>query len=142
MKIQITTQVTKGKLTRNRNQLTEAIKSFEGKTITITIDKAKKKRSNPQNSFYYGVVIPIMRDALKEAGHIMTNDDVHQLLKLKFLKETILTDENTGECIERIKSTTELSTTGFMEYILEIQQWCSEFFGIVIPDPNEQLKIE
>lgn len=142
MKITITTQVTNGNLTRNRNQLTEAIKSFEGKTITITLDKLKKKRSNPQNAYYFGVIIPILKDALKEAGHTMTNDDVHELLKLKFLKETVLTDENTGECIERIKSTTELSTTGFMEYILEIQQWCSEFFGIVIPDPNEQLKIE
>lgn len=142
MKITITSQVTNGKLTRNRNQLTEAIKSFEGKTITISIEKTKNKRSNPQNSYYFGIVIPILKDALKEAGYTMTNDNVHELLKLKFLKETILTDENTGECIERIKSTTELSTTGFMEYILQIQQWCSEFFAVVIPDPNEQLKIE
>lgn len=142
MKITITTQVTNGKLTRNRNQLTEAIKSFEGNTITITLDKAKKKRSNPQNSFLWGCCYPIVQSCLKETGNNFTIDNVHDLLKMKFLKESVLVNEETGECIERIKSTTELSTTDFCLYVSEIQKFTEEWFGVLIPDPSTELKLE
>lgn len=139
---EIISQVKDGKLTRNIPQLTEVIKSFEGKEITIKIEKRKKKRSNPQNAYYYGVVISIMRDALKDAGYIMTNESVHEMLKLRFLKETIMINEDTGECIERIKSTTELSTSGMMDYFTEITIFAAEYFQVQIPEPNEQLRIE
>lgn len=139
---EIISQVKDGKLTRNIPQLTEVIKSFEGKEITIKIEKRKKKRSNPQNAYYYGVVIPIMRDALKDAGYIMTNESVHDMLKLRFLKETILLNKDTGECIERIKSTTELSTSGMMDYFTEITVFAAEYFQVQIPEPNEQIRIE
>jgi len=142
MKIQITSQVTNGKLTRNRNQLTEAIKSFEGNTIAITIDKAKKKRSNPQNSFLWGCCYPIVQNCLKETGNNFTIDNVHDLLKMKFLKESVLVNEETGECIERIKSTTELSTTDFCLYVSEIQKFTEEWFGVLIPHPSTELKLE
>lgn len=66
---------------------------------------------------------------------------MHQILKIKFLK----VDEpvgNDGLFISRIKSTTELSTMDFMEYIQQVTIWAGEFFGITIPEPNEQLLIE
>lgn len=138
MKHTIRSKVENGTITRNRRQLNEIIQSCEGKEIVITVEKAKKKRTNPQNSFYHGAVIPIMKDALKEAGHVMTNESVHDLLKLRFLKETILINEDTGEYIERIKSTTELSTTQFAEFILNIQQFATEYFSVIIPDPNSE----
>lgn len=138
MKHTILSKVDNGKLIRNRKQLNDVVASLEGKEISITVEKAKKKRSNPQNAFYYGCVIPIMKQALKDAGHVMTNEAVHDLLKLRFLKETILVDEDSGACIERIKSTTELTTTTFAEYILQIQEFASSYFGVVIPDPNSE----
>lgn len=141
MKYEITTSVENGVLKRNRNLIQDAIKSFEGKTITITIEKAKKKRSNPQNSFYWGIVLPIMQKALKDTGHLMSNNDVHELLKLRFLKEAIMVNEETGEVIERVKSTTELTTSGFMDYLSEIQRFSNEYFGIVIPEPNDSITL-
>lgn len=138
---EIRSEVKNGKLTRNRNLIQEAIQSFEGKQIVIKIEKAKKKRSNPQNAYMWGIVIPIMQQALKEAGHLMTNDDVHELLKLRFLKETILINEQTGECVERIKSTTELSTSQMMDYFSEIKQFAAEYFGVDMPDPNTDIKL-
>lgn len=138
MKHTIRSKVENGKLIRNRKQLNDVVASFEGKEISITVEKAKKKRSNPQNAFYHGCVIPIMKDALKSTGYTMTNEAVHDLLKLRFLKETILINEDTGEYIDRIKSTTELSTTQFMEFIMEIQQFAVEYFSVTIPDPNSE----
>lgn len=138
---EIISQVKDGKLTRNIPQLTEVIKSFEGKEITIKIEKRKKKRSNPQNSYLWSCVYPIVQNCLKEAGNTFSVNDVHELLKCKFLKETILVNEETGECIERVKSTTELSTVEFMTYVMEIQKFSEEWFGVIIPEPDTQLTI-
>lgn len=142
MKLTIQTTITNGKVTRNLNLLRDAFASFEGKNVNVTIERVKKKRSNPQNSYYWSTIIPIMRNALKEAGHTLTNENTHELLKLRFLKETVLLNEETGECIERIKSTTELSTSGMMDYFAEITVFAAEYFGVQIPEPNEQLKIK
>jgi len=47
-----------------------------------------------------------------------------------------------GEFITRIKSTTELSTSEFMDFIADIQRWSAELFGVVIPDPGQQIHLE
>lgn len=142
MVYEIISSVQNGNLIRNRNLIKEAICAFENKEIVIRIEKKKRKRSNPQNRFYYGVVIPLMQQALKESGNLMTSNDVHELLKLRFLKETILVNEETGQIVERIKSTTELSTSQFMDYMAEINVFASEYFGVVIPEPNENITLK
>ena len=141
-KITITTNVNGGNLKRNRNLIIDAIKSFEGCDVLITLEKPKKKRSNPQNAFYYGVIIPIVQNCLRDAGYLMTNEATHDLIKLKFLKEVILTNEETGEIVERVKSTTELSTSQFMDFVAEIRAFTNEYFGTDIPEPNENLTLQ
>jgi hypothetical protein len=141
MKYEIITNVINGNLKRNRNFILNAVKTFEGQEVILTIQKAKKRRTTPQNSFYHGVVVPIMQQALKDSGYLMTNESVHDMLKLRFLKESILVNENTGEYIERIKSTTELTTTQFAEYILDIQKFAVEYFNVIIPDPNQEITL-
>lgn len=142
MKYEIRSNVENGILKRNRNLLIDAIKSFEGQQVIVTIEKAKKKRSNPQNSFYWGCVIPIIQSGLKEVGELMTLEQTHDLLKLRFLKETILVNEESGEYIERVKSTTELSTVEFMELIQNVQIFAVEYFGVEIPEPNENITLK
>ena len=63
---------------------------------------------------------------MRDAGHVMTNESTHDLIKLKFLKEIILANEDTGEVIERVKSTTELSTSQFMDFVAEIRQFTND----------------
>jgi hypothetical protein len=139
MNFEIRSEVKNGSLTRNRNLIKDAIETFEGKQIIIKIEKAKKKRSTQQNRFYYGVIIPIVQNCLKEAGHIMTSESTHDLIKLKFLKETLFVNEDTGEVIERIKSTTELSTSQFMDLIVQINDFTFEYFGVSLPEPGEEI---
>jgi hypothetical protein len=141
-KITIISNVNGGNLKRNRGLIKDAIKEYEGKDVLITFEKPKKKRSNPQNAFYYGVVIPIVQNCLRDAGYIMNNDATHDLIKLKFLKEVILTNEETGEVLERVKSTTELSTSQFMDFISEIRIFTIEYFGADIPEPNENITLK
>ena len=142
MNFEIISEVKNGSLTRNRNLIKDAIETFEGKQVVIKIEKAKKKRSTQQNRFYYGVIIPIVQNCLKEAGHVMTNESTHDLIKLKFLKETLFVNETTGEVIERIKSTTELSTSQFMDLLTEINNFTFEYFGVTLPNPNDDLTLK
>jgi hypothetical protein len=142
MNFEIISEVKNGSLTRNRNLIKDAIATFEGKQIVIKIEKAKKKRSTQQNRFYYGVIIPIVQNCLKEAGHIMTNESTHDLIKLKFLKEALFVNEETGEVIERIKSTTELSTSQFMDLLAEINNFTFEYFGVTLPSPTDDLTLK
>jgi hypothetical protein len=142
MNYEIRSEVKNGTLTRNTNLIKDAIQTFEGKQIVIKIEKAKKKRSTQQNRFYYGVIIPIVQNCLKEAGHIMTNESTHDLIKLKFLKEALFVNEETGEVIERIKSTTELSTSKFMDLLAEINNFTFEYFGVSLPSPNDDLTLK
>ena len=142
MNYEIISEVKNGSLTRNRNLIKDAIETFEGKQVVIKIEKFKKKRSTQQNRFYYGVIIPIVQNCLKEAGHIMTSESTHDLIKLKFLKETLFVNETTGEVIERIKSTTELSTSQFIDLLAEINNFTFEYFGVNLPSPNDDLTLK
>jgi len=141
-KIEINSSVKDGVLATNRNKISEAIKSFDGKNIVITIEKSKKKRSNNQNAFYHAVVIPIMKDAFKDAwGEYYSATEIHEALKAKYcFKEQI--NEATGEIIQIPISTTNFNTIEWEEYIDKIRAFAMEWFNVIIPMPNEQTLID
>jgi len=125
----------------NRGQFDSDINMFMDKEITLTIERKKKKRSIDQNSYYWGVVVKIVRDGLIDAGYRVGVEQTHELLKDKFA-DVELVNETTGEVIHTKQSTSVMTTTEFMGFIAAIQQWGAEYLNIQIPDPNEQLTIE
>jgi imidazole glycerol phosphate synthase subunit HisF len=141
-KIEINSKVENGQLVANRKAITDAIKSFEGQNIIISIEKRKKKRSNNQNAFYFGIVITIIQDAFKDAwGEYYSATEVHEALKAKYcFKEQV--NENTGEILQIPSSTTNLSTIEWEEYIEKIRAFAFEWFNVTIPMPNEQITID
>lgn len=143
MKIQILTNVQNGNLKRNRNLIIDAIASFEGRGLILTLEPIKKKRSNPQNSFYWGAVLPLIQAGLKDAtGEIRSCENIHYNILLRmFAPVRELYSQESGVCITEYLSSSEMTTTQFMEYIMEIQKWAAEFLNIQIPDPNEQVSI-
>lgn len=93
--------------------------------VELVVRKWKKRRSNEQNRYYWGVIIPILCESL---GYF--NEEMHEALKWKFLR-------NFGrEKLPTVKSTSSLSTVEFKNYIERIVQWSAEQ-NIVIPDPNQ-----
>ena len=141
-KIEINSSVKDGVLATNRKYISDVVKTFEGANIIITIEKRKKKRSNNQNAFYFGIVIPIMQDAFKDAwGENYSAIEVHEALKAKYCyKEQI--NESTGEILQIPSSTTNLSTIEWEEYIDKIRAFALEWFNTVLPYPNEQIEID
>ncbi len=103
--------------------------------------KSTKKRSNDQNAYYFGVVVPMVYEGLKAAGFdaVRHKEDAHEIMKSLFLK---VTEERNGVTIERVTSTTELTTIGFAEYLMHIFTWALDYLGITIPNPNEQLEFK
>jgi hypothetical protein len=142
-KISIISNVNNGTLKRNRNLIKSAIASFEGKDIEITIQRKRKVRSNPQNAYYWGVVLPLVQSGLIDAtGETRDLNSIHYQILLPLLsinREIVNTD--TGQVINEKITSSEMTTTEFSEYILSIQKWSSEFLGINIPYPNEELTL-
>ena len=139
MKIQIRTSVTNGKLTRNRNLILEAINSYEGKELLITFEKPKKQRSNNQNAYYFGVILSILQNCIKESwGEVWSKEKAHDFCKLQFnFIERV--NESTGEVVKVPKSTTENTTTAQEEYHAEIRNFIKEWFNVDVPLPNEEI---
>lgn len=125
----------------NKQVLENILRKLTSGRYLVKIKKHNKRTLN-QNAYYHGIVVPLVKDGLIDIGYneIKTNEDAHEVIKYLFLKKTI-PNEHTGEAIELLGSTKELSTTEFILFIQEIQQWAAEFLNIQIPDPNEQLQV-
>jgi hypothetical protein len=94
--------------------------------VEVVIRKYKSKRSNEQNSYYWGVVLDILS---KHTGY--ESDEMHEILKFKFLRKRINND------VEYVQSTTKLNTAEMEEYLEKVRRWAATELSCNIPLPNE-----
>lgn len=119
-----------------RNKLRKELKgSFANKSIEILIHKKKKHRSINQNRYYWLVLNMVSEDT----G--FRPQEAHEIFKRKFLTIEKVYEE-TGQVYEYTKSTTELSTIEFEEYVEQVRQFVAQEFMIYIPLPNEEIQID
>lgn len=126
----------------NHNVFLSDLKNFCGKQIRLTIEP-KSKRSLPQNSYLHGVVIPIVKMHLLDLGwkEARSNEWVKDYIKYNCLiKETV--NELTGEVIKSLGETSGLTTSEFMDFIADVQQWAAEKLDLQIPSPGEIIEME
>ena len=141
MRVEITTSIQNGLFKRNRNIVLDAIKSFNGFDVVLTIAKAKKKRSNNQNAYYWGLLIPLTQNAIKtEWGEIWSKEKTHEFYKLHF-NYVEKVNETTSEVIKIPKSTTDNTTTQQEEYHAQIREFLKDWFNVTAPLPNEDLEL-
>ena len=118
----------------NPGLATNIIQSFDGKRVSVEIELFKRKRSYLQNAYYWGVVIEMLYATFRAVGDQFGREQVHEMLRKEFLQRELIGPG--GEVIGTYsESTAKLSTLEFMNYIADIQQWASEKYGVVIPDP-------
>ena len=119
---------------------------YAGCEIEAIFRKKKRTRSNEQNRYYWGVVLPVVTDGFAELGNPVSSSNpadleaIHEFLKRRFLKPDTLHDVN-GEVHELRYTTTTLSKSEMMDYFAQIGQFAAEYLGKVIPEPNEQIEI-
>ncbi len=120
--------------------LRQVIASFEGKRVEVTIRLKRNYRSNRANSYYHGVVVDDIATEMRRlgwespSGGPITNEEVHELLKLKFLSTGTLVNPSTGEYETTPGSTTRLTSSEFADYIAAIKQWATVFDRVVQHD--------
>lgn len=142
MKTEIFLEIDKdGIITRGKTLLQKALHEFAGKRLRITIEPNKRKRSNQQNRYFHGCVIPLVQEKLIDLGfnEAKSNEWTKDFIKYNCLIKEFVSEH--GEVIKSIGKTSELTTSEFMDMIAEVQQWASEKMGLYIPDPAEQLKV-
>jgi hypothetical protein len=127
----------------NRPLFEEDVRAMSRETdlaVTIEVKLKKRFRSDVQNAYYWGVVVAMISQRLRELGHDVDRDLTHEFLKGRFLY-TEFTDPASGEVMKIPRKTSELATEEFMEYLEHVKQFAAETLDIYIPDPNEQLEI-
>jgi hypothetical protein len=127
---------------RNKKSVLDALNSFNGNDFKMILELPKKKRSNNQNRFYWGVLIPLMQLGAKDLwGEVWSIDKAHKHLSSKFVFHESI-NERTGEITQTPKSTTELTTTGWEVFMTEVRIYLLEDFDIDAPEPNQEMKLE
>lgn len=121
-------------INKNRDVANNAHQHFKkmfdsGKDFVVEFRPYKSKRSNPQNSYYWGVVIPICADFLGYSA-----DEMHFEFASRFIPEREYEGIDGASRIAP-RSTAKLNTQEFTDYIEQIRVFMASTFGCNIPDP-------
>lgn len=123
----------RGEVQINTPHLKRLLRGRHDCELSIIIERQHATRSIAQNRMYFGVYCAVLSE---HTGY--SKEEVHEVLKAKFLpKKLALADEH-GEVKEEFivgTTTTRLTKIQFGEYLEKIQQWAAEELGVVIPDP-------
>jgi len=120
---------------KDRRRLYGVLKRQRGK-CRVEICKYRRRRSDRQNRFYWPCFVHPFASFLREQGEAITDEDAHEILKHRFLRREVV-DDKTGEVMPYTKSTTELTTTEFNQYLDLCAAWLNDMFGFVMPDPQD-----
>lgn len=122
---------------REKGLVLAFIRGLTGKH-RVEIVRYRKRRSDLQNRLYWVAVVEPFADFLRQQDLDYRPEQAHEILKFKFLK-TVCVNPKTGELIaERTRSTTELNTAEFVEYIEKCVAWLADMFDIVVKLPGEE----
>ena len=108
----------------------QAVNDLEGQEVELTIRKKVKRRSNNQNAYMWGVMIPAIADCIG-----IDNESAHEQMMQLHSVERVIT--RSGHTFKQIKRTSQMSTAEMEDYNSRVRIWASEFLGLYIPLPNE-----
>lgn len=112
-----------------------ALESLRDGPVDIAVTRRRATRSAVQNNFWWGVVVALLSE---HTG--FSPDEMHDVLKAKFLPRRLAVTDGNGEIVNEFVvggSTTRLSTLEFGELIERVRQWAADYLGVLIPEPNE-----
>lgn len=147
--IEVTAVIKNGTLKPDQQvQYVNELSKLEGKTVLITVVPVEV-RSSKQNNYYWGTLIYMIHqdlvskgwraddlDTLEYDGNL-TKHQVHLYMRHKYLVADVF-DPKTGNITgSTVRSTSDLTTKEFAEYIELVRLWAVEMLGLNIPDPNE-----
>jgi hypothetical protein len=126
-------QLVSGRLKLNRRKLTDLLRTRRDCELMIVIERKHATRSLAQNAYYHAAIVGSISD---HTGY--TPDEVHEILKAKFLPKKLAIADANGEVVDEFViggSTTKLNKIQFTDYIDAIRQWAAETLDLDIKDP-------
>lgn len=137
--IQLYSEVHNGHIDSNcRQSIANALKMLDGKRIKVTIEERKRARTLSQNSFYWGVLVPMVVNFMNDYGAIVDGEEVHEFLKQEVMKLRTEITTPEGEIKYITGSTAKLSTLEWEMAIEKVRVWAANV-DLILPFPNETL---
>ena len=121
----------------------ELMREMEGKQCEVCIRPRRNYTSNGQRKYYRGVCIRLLAMTMRESGingphgGPITDEQVHEMCAQRWLRRTVVISTDTGECMDIVMSTSNLTTGEMTEYIEHVRKWAMDTLDLDIPDPNE-----
>lgn len=110
--------------------------------VTVEINSRRKPRSLPQNAYLH-MVLQMIAD---ETGNSL--EVIKSTLKSMYAKKPLLDkegepiyDKETGETVNYIQDTRDMSTIEAMEFTENVRMFAQEFCGMIIPLPGENIDL-
>ena len=102
--------------------------------VRIICERYREKRSTSANALYWQW-LTVMAKHFSRKGQSFTKDDMHDLMRHRFLGYEAKTIGKT-EIQPQLKSTAELDTAQMCEYMTKIDAWCADH-GCLLPRPED-----
>ena len=103
----------------------------------LVVKKLHRKATHLQFSYLYGVVYPMFLAAANEMGYEFTSiEELDLWSKQQWANKPILNRE-TGEVIAIPQTKSGFDTIDEMVYCNTLRDYCSEYFGVFIPEPKK-----
>lgn len=123
---------------RNRRHFNQQVAQLkEGWEMELTLKRRRATRSIQANRYYWGWVIERL---VKHCDHSYTPEEMHELLKARFIPKTLAIHDGNGEIVFEMVlggSTRKMNTHEFYQYVESIREWAADTLGCDIPDPGE-----
>lgn len=112
---------------------------MKSKTVTIQVTSPRGK-SNEQLGYYWGVVLPTIRDYLNEQGLAsarITDSDLNEVMNQKFFYKEIVID---GEIQKVVRSKAQASVDEMSQFITDVINWATNLGIFIPPSPVDDIK--
>lgn len=130
----------KGVLNLNEPSIKQRLMSFVGKLTDfyeIDIKPRRSTRSLKQNAWYWACLVQPFYEFLKEQDYEITENDAHEILRMRFVGNKTIPNKKTGEVlVEHRISTTELTTEQFSDYCEKCRDFLAQYIKYIAPDPD------
>ena len=114
--------------------LTEVMNGEAEVEVELNIVRIEGKKSLQQLRYFYGVVLPVVKNCLEELqGEPLTKEEVVMFLKDKFFFEEVSMG---GQFIKLPMSFAKATKEDVTKFITKVLQFANEVLGTHIPEPE------
>ena len=125
----------------NRKDFETELNALPDGRYTIEVKKYRKNKSQEQLGYLFEVVYRKFLEGAVEQGWELANVDQVDAWCKEMYAKTELINRHTGQIVEIPELKRDMNTLEMMTYIDKIIAHCQEYFGVEVPAPLKQSKI-